>query len=154
MADERPKCLKCGAAMLEVFDDDPKFGERPPQVHLPGGHFCMVRQLAQAQAELAKTRKRFLRVCDGCGGVVSGAADFPCAKCGSTDGKLIEVAWFAMVGENVRLRGFAVRLCDVVRGLCTAVDLRCAMADAAESTRLARRIARTAAEGAAAEETP
>lgn len=54
--------------------------------------------------ELRKASKRFERACAGCGAVVSGAADFPCIECGSTEGKLLCVAYLELRQENERLK--------------------------------------------------
>ena len=45
-------------------------------------------------AACERLKKVALRVCGGCGGIVSGALDFPCPKCDSTKGKLVELEWF------------------------------------------------------------
>ena len=40
-------------------------------------------------AAYRKLKKIALRLCHGCGGIVSGALDFPCPKCDSTEGTLL-----------------------------------------------------------------
>ena len=55
-----------------------------------------IRQLIGRIRELEAANNKYQRVCDGCGGIVSGAEEFPCPYCGEIGGGLLSIAYLRM----------------------------------------------------------
>ena len=70
-------------------------------------------EIVDLRRQLAEARARTLRVCK-CGGLVSGALDFPCPKCGSVEGELVEMAWWTLQEQLAEAQATIVRLKDAM----------------------------------------
>lgn len=92
---------------LDAFDRGGFFSRGPAfraiQNHALGDIRALDAEVSRLEGEAAKEAKRFERVCDVCGGVVRGNAEFPCVKCGSLKGQSLLLAYFDLRGAARKL---------------------------------------------------